>query len=102
MQQAFHQQNVLSLDIRFMAEENLQKVARPFASLLAIPGFDELAGHGNLKGPDQVRHEHESVLEQRHGMQGLAAIIIGNLPCYFAYPLLDLFGWDYDAQLFGL
>jgi hypothetical protein len=35
-------------------------------------------------------------------MQRLAAVVVGDLPRYFTYPLLDLFGWDYDPQLFGL
>src|SRR5205807_7887061 len=35
-------------------------------------------------------------------MQSLAAIVVGNLPCYFAYPLLDLVGGDHNPQLVGL
>src|SRR5207237_5557580 len=97
-----HQQNVFSTDIWLMAEENFQDIPRPLVLLLAIPWLDELAGHGNLKCPYQVGHEHESVLQQRHGMKSLTAIIIGDLPRYFPYPLLDLLRRDHDTQLFRL
>ena len=102
MQQAFHQQNVFAADIWLMAEENFQDIPRSLVLLLAIPGLDELADDRNLECPYQVGHEHESILQQCHSMQGLAAIIIGNLPRYLPYPLLDLLRGDHDTQLFRL
>ena len=54
-------------------------------------------------GVDMAKMKIE-VLAARLASHGLSwpDRLVGYLPRYFAYPLLDLFGGDHDAQLFGI
>jgi hypothetical protein len=91
MDEAFDEQDVLAANIGFVAEEYFDDLGLG-ALLLAVFGLDELADHGNLEGADEVGHEDECVLEDGEGLDGLSAIVVGDLAREFLYPLLDLLG----------
>src|SRR5580704_4001848 len=98
MNQALDQQNVFAADIAVMAEEDLEKTSS-FLLLVSIFRLDELAGDGNLKGAHEVGHKDETVFEKREGVNSLIAIVVGNLACHLAHPLLELLGGDQDLQV---
>src|SRR5450755_3267625 len=99
MHQALDHQQILAADVGLMAEEDLEDAARAILLMEVILGLDELADHGDFECPHQIGHKDEAVLQQGEQMDGLAAVVIGNLAAHLAHPLLDLFGGDHCAQL---
>src|SRR5208283_1284231 len=87
------------------AEEYLHNLSRLgallLAGLLAVPRLDELAHYRNLQRPDQVGHEDERVLEDGERLDGLSAVVVGDLTREFLDPLLDLLGGNDLAKGLG-
>ena len=64
----------------------------------AVARFDELANHGNLDGPHQIREKHEGVFEDGEHLDGFSFVVVGDLPAEFFDSLLNLIGGDYGTE----
>jgi hypothetical protein len=73
------------------AEEDLRGNDVPIADL-AKGRLDELADHGNIDLANQVRHEHEPILEDTNRIQSPAFVVGADLAGNVGHPALDLLG----------
>ena len=97
MDEAFDQQHVLAGDFQFVAEVDFEHGRFGLVELL-VARLDEGADHGHVDGPDEIRHEHETVFQDAERDYGLAAVVVGNLAAEFADSLLNLIGRNDLAQ----
>ena len=97
MNQSLDDQQVLSANVRLVAEKNLQYPARAILLAQVVFGFDELADHRYFQVAHQVRHEHEAIFQHGHRAAGLAAVIFRDLPGQLANALLYLLRVQQDT-----
>src|SRR5437868_7008325 len=90
MYQPFNQQNVLPVDIGFVAEEDLHHVAGEAALRTTVLRLDELAHDWNLDRAYQIRHKHERIFQHGEHLNRLALVVIGDLPPKLLDAFLDL------------
>src|SRR6185437_231641 len=83
---SFDQQHMLVLDIKFVAEENLDHPDQ----VVAVLRLDELAYHRHFEASDQVSQKNEAVLQHPEDVDTLAGVVVGDLPGHLPHPFLDL------------
>ena len=98
MHQALDQEDVLSANVGFVAEENLHGIVRRAAGRPGVAWLDELANYRDFQRAHQVGLKHERVFEHRQYLDGVASIVIGDLPRQFLDSFLDLISGDNRAK----
>src|SRR5580704_19310728 len=101
MDQALDQQDVLIANVGIVAEKDFEKALGSALFFPAISRLNELTDNRGLESAHQISHEHEAILQQGERMNGIALIVVGDLPRDLTYPLLNLLGGDHGSKLLG-
>src|SRR6266567_295806 len=92
--QPFHEQDVLTTNVRLVAEENLHDLVLGASLWSGVSRFDKLAHHRHFQRSHQIGLKHERILQDRQHLDGLALVVVGDLATEFLDSLLDLIGGD--------
>src|ERR1700758_4451677 len=89
---------MLSSNIRLVAEKDLHNVTSRPTLRSAVLRLDELANDRYLERPHQVGLEHERILKHGQYLDGLASVVIRDLPRQLFDSFLYLLGRNHLPQ----